>query len=170
MEEGKNSKYPKTALKSIFYFCSISGMIVHSLDENAPVQVQKFDKSFGKKLKTEEVHRIPELYFCNDQNPPFELVQIVVEKIKAILDVFELQRRYKIYASSLLLTYDSRAVRHFKNKEITQPQLAKAVNIQLIDFAHVFDANGERDDNFVHGLNNLVELFSQYLHKIEKLK
>ena len=145
-------------------------MIVHSFDEKAPVQIKKFDNSFGKNLKTEEVHCVPELFFCDDQNPPFELVQIVVEKIKAVLDVFELQRRYKIYASSLLLTYDSEAVRNFKNGNITQPQLAKAVNIQLIDFAHVFDANEERDENFVHGLNNLLELFSQYLHQIEKMK
>ena len=149
-------------------FCSISGMIVHSLDEKAPVQVQKFDKSFGKKLKTEEVQCVPELFFCDDQKPPFELVQIVVEKIKAVLDVFELQRRYKIYASSLLLTYDSEAVRNFKNGNITQPQLVKGVNIQLIDFAHVFDANNERDDNFLHGLNNLWKLFSQYLQRNEK--
>ena len=143
-------------------------MIVHAMDEKTPIQVQQFDKSFGKNLKTADVHRVPELFFCHDQDPPFELVQIVVEKIKAIRDVFELQRRYKIYASSLLLAYDSQAVRKFKNGKITQPHLAKAVNIRLIDFAHVFDANEERDDNFLHGLNNLLELFSQYLKRTEE--
>ena len=143
-------------------------MIVHAHEETASVQVQQFDKSFGKNLKTQEVHRVPELFFCHDQKPPIELVKIVVEKITTIRDVFELQRRYKIYASSLLLTYDSQAVRNFKKGKITQPQLAQSVNIRLIDFAHVFDANGERDDNFLHGLNNLLDLFSQYQKRTEE--
>ena len=85
----------------------------------------------------------------------------MVDKIQTIRDVFELQRRYKIYASSLLLAYDSEAVRNFKKGKITQPQLALSVNISLIDFAHVWDSNGERDDNFLRGLNNLLDLFSQ---------
>ena len=142
-------------------------MIVHALDETAPIKVQKFDKSFGKKLKTQDVQRVPELFFCHDQEPPSELVEIVVEKIKTIRDVFELQRRYKIYASSLLLAYDSEAVRNFRIGKITKPRLANSVNIRLIDFAHVWDSNGERDDNFLNGLNNLLELFTQYLKRIE---
>jgi len=162
---GEASKYVGT--KGPYGF-SILGMIVHAHEETASVQVQQFDKSFGKNLKTQEVHRVPELFFCHDQKPPIELVKIVVEKITTIRDVFELQRRYKIYASSLLLTYDSQAVRNFKKGKITQPQLAQSVNIRLIDFAHVFDANGERDDNFLHGLNNLLDLFSQYQKRTEE--
>ena len=67
-------------------------MIVHAHDESAPIQVQQFDKSFGKNLKTQDVQRVPELFFCHDQKPPSELVKIVVDKIQTIRDVFELQR------------------------------------------------------------------------------
>jgi len=163
-QKNEASKYSGT--KGPFGF-SILGMIVHAHDESAPIQVQQFDKSFGKNLKTQDVQRVPELFFCHDQKPPSELVKIVVDKIQTIRDVFELQRRYKIYASSLLLAYDSEAVRNFKKGKITQPQLALSVNIRLIDFAHVWDSNGERDDNFLRGLNNLLDLFSQYLQRTE---
>ena len=158
------SKYVGT--KGPFGF-SILGMIVHAFDPEAAVQVVKYDKSFGKHLKTEEVDKVPEVFFASDQGTPKALVQVVLSKIAAIKEVFEMQRQYKIYASSLLLAYDSDAVRKLKNGEISEEELEKFVNIRLIDFAHVFDANGERDDNFLFGLNNLLDLFNRFLQRVQ---
>ena len=128
----------------------------------------KYDKSFGKNLKTSEVKIVPEIFLNLKQSPPTELVQIIVDKIKAIRDVFEIQRRYKIYASSLLLAYDSDAVRKYKQGFLKKEDLQKFVNIKLIDFAHVFSADGERDDNFLEGLNNLLDLFTRFLQRVSK--
>lgn len=136
---------------------SILGMIVHSFDSQ---KSQKFDKSFGKNLKCEQVHLVPETFFCNGEKPPKKLVKIVVDKMKAIRDVFEMQRKYKIYASSLLLAYDASKVRSENLDE-------KCVNIRLIDFAHVFDADGQRDDNFLGGINNLIQVFENYYSRIQ---
>ena len=83
------------------------------------------------------------------------------------------QRKYKIYASSLLLAYDAQAVQKFKanaknhdEKKIDKKnELRKHVNIRLIDFAHVFNANGDKDENFIFGLTNLLDLFQRYLNR-----
>ena len=157
----ESAKY--TGTKSPFGF-SILGMIVHSLDAQGQNKVQKFDKSFGKSLRTEDVDQVPKLFFNHEQNPPRELIRIFVEKISQIVQVFEMQRRYKIYASSLLLAYDAMAVRKFKNQEISEAELKKSVNMRLIDFAHVFPADGQQDENFLFGIKNLLDLFLRYLN------
>ena len=41
--------------------------------------------------------------------------------------------------------------------------LSKSIRVRLIDFAHVFPANGERDDNFLFGLENILRLFENSL-------
>jgi endonuclease IV len=87
----------------------------------------------------------------------------------SIKEAFEAQRKYKIFASSLLMSYDAEAVAKFKIGKICEiDELKKHVNIRLIDFAHVFDANGERDENFLEGLGNLLELFKNYLKQLQK--
>jgi len=153
----ESAKY--TGTKIPFGF-SITGMLVHSFQD--PEKFKKFDKSFGKNLKTQDVDQVPKLFLNGDENPPDELIRIFVEKISGIVQVFEMQRRYKIFASSLLLAYDAKAVRKFKNQEISEVELKKSVNIRLIDFAHVFDAQGQEDDNFLFGIRNLQDLFHRY--------
>ena len=153
------------------YGFSILGMLVHAF--NGDVPFKKFDKSFGKNLKQEDVLKVPETYFNHEQEPPIELIEIFVEKISEILEVFMTQRKYKIYASSLLLAYDAQAVQKFKanaknhdEKKIDKKnELRKHVNIRLIDFAHVFNANGDKDENFIFGLTNLLDLFQRYLNQ-----
>ena len=49
-----------------------------------------------------------------------------------------------------------------------EEELKKFVNIRLTDFAHVFDANGERDDNFLNGLSNLLDLFRNYMKNLQQ--
>lgn len=153
----ESAKYIGTKIPFGF---SITGMLVHSFQD--PEKFKKFDKNFGKNLKTADVDQVSKLFLNHDENPPDELIRIFVEKISGIVQVFEMQRRYKIFASSLLLAYDAKAVRKFKNQEISEMELKKSVNIRLIDFAHVFDAQGQEDDNFLFGIRNLQDLFHRY--------
>lgn len=144
---------------------SILGMIVHPLDPSLTCP-QKFDKSFGKDLKTHQVQKVPEIFFAFDQGSCSALVKIMLDKMLVIREVFEMQRKYKIYASSLLLAYDSAAVRAFRSGKIGLEKLGQSVDIRLIDFAHVFDADGQRDDNFLKGLNNLIAIFEAFLQRL----
>ncbi len=149
---------------------SVLGMIIHNIDiDNTGSEAKMYEKSFGKNLKTEDVHLVPEIFFDDIHDPPVELIEVVVDKMSRILEDFESQRKYKIFASSLLLSYDAAAVRRFK-KSGSIGDLQDGVSIRLIDFAHVFMANGERDDNFLFGLNNLLALFTSYLNKKRKNK
>ena len=182
----EKSKYLGTKIPFGF---SILGMLVHAFDYNSNIQgvpyennqhkkistnsknleeiVKKYDKSFGKELKQDQTQKVAEIYFNHDQKPPVELIEIAVEKISAILKVFEDQRKYKFYASSLLMAYDAQAVKKFKAKLISFEDLKMAVNVRVIDFAHVFEANGERDENFITGLTNFLDLFTCYLNRIK---
>ena len=170
--EGKiaqeKSKYLGTKIPFGF---SILGMLVHAFDNSTAdqqkVPVKKYDKSFGKELKQDQTQQVAEIYFNHDQKPPVELIEIAVEKISAILKVFEDQKKYKFYASSLLMAYDAQAVKKFKAKLINFDDLKNAVNVRVIDFAHVFEANGERDENFITGLTNFLDLFTCYLNRIK---
>ena len=155
------------------YGFSILGMLVHAFEGQGLVPFKKFDKSFGKNLKQDDAfQKVPETYFNHEQEPPKELIEIFVEKISEILEVFSNQRKYKIYASSLLLAYDAQAVQKFKSTAKNDDEntdkkneLRKYVNIRLIDFAHVFNANGDKDENFLFGLTNLLDLFQRYLNR-----
>ena len=176
--EGKiaqeKSKYLGTKIPFGF---SILGMLVHAFDQpnnynnnsqkNPTSVVKKYDKSFGKELKQDQTQQVAEFFFNHEQEPPVELIEIAVEKISVILKVFENQKKYKFYSSSLLMAYDAQAVMKFKAKIINLDDLKNAVNVRVIDFAHVFEANNERDENFITGLTNFLELFSCYHDRIK---
>ncbi len=85
-------------------------------------------------------------------------------QMSQIFDLFDDQRKYKFFASSLLLAYDAAAVKKFVEGVIDRNELGKWIIVRVIDFAHVFPANGERDDNFLSGLENLLTLFKACLN------
>ena len=158
-------------------------MIVHSLksdgdgaNEGGVVgHGKKYNKSFGKNLKTEDVHTVPETFFdcledgnsveSDSRKGITECTEIMTHKISKIYDAFNEQRKYQIYGSSLLLAYDADAIRCFRSGKIqSKEELSKFVNVKLIDFAHVFPSDGgRRDDNFCRGLANVLSLFQDFL-------
>ena len=146
---------------------SIMGMLVHAYDADDQISVKNYDTSFGKELKQDQTQQVAEIFFNHEQKPPVELIEIAVEKISVILKVFENQKKYKFYSSSLLMAYDAQAVMKFKAKIINLDDLKNAVDVRVIDFAHVFEANNERDENFITGLTNFLELFSCYHDRIK---
>ena len=81
-----------------------------------------------------------------------------------IFNVYNDQRKYKMFASSVLIAYDASAVRKFVRNEIDRTELSRWTIVRVIDFAHVFDAKGQRDDNFLTGLENLTTLFKSSLN------
>lgn len=161
----EKSKYKET--KDSFGF-SVLGMLVHALDPEAEDQVIKFDKAFGKALKANDVAKVPEIFFSHGQGPPKELVDMVIDDMKSIREVLMIQRKYRFFASSLLLVYDSHVVKQFKAGKVGLDGLRKTVAVRLIDFAHAFEnLYHGKDDNLLTGLENLLDLFKSYRKQIE---
>ena len=86
------------------------------------------------------------------------VANIFLEKLEEFVEFFGSQRRYHLYASSLLFVYDFASLQAGNLKEFKS-----SVRLKLIDFAHVFPANGVGDDNFIFGLKNLSDLFRKFI-------
>ena len=142
---------------------SVTGLIVHSLSDGDKT-VTKYDKNFGKNLRSEEIGRIPETFFDLKNRFVPELIELIVDQMANIFNIYEEQRKYKMFASSVLLAYDAAAVRKFARNEIDRNELSRWTIVRVIDFAHVFDAKSERDNNFLTGLENLTTLFKSSLN------
>ena len=155
---------------------SVSGMLVHRLSGDASGgdasdQLMRLDKQFGMKLKAEDVKDIPHLFFDVKRSGPVrrELVETVIAKMHDALKVFEAQRKYNFFSSSLLMAYDACAVRnmHLSSGNNTgqttkEQKLENNVNVSIIDFANVVICQ-DKDENFVHGMNNLIQIFEGIL-------
>jgi len=141
---------------------SVTGLIVHSLADDGAVK--KYDKNFGKNLKSGDVGFIPDTFFDLKNRFVPELIELIVDQMSNIYNVYNDQRKYKMFASSVLLAYDAAAVRKFLRNEIDRTELSRWIIVRVIDFAHVFDAKGHRDDNFLTGLENLTTLFKSCLN------
>lgn len=54
------------------------------------------------------------------------------------------------------MVYDASQLNQSQGLSKPKPQ----VTVKMIDFAHVLHANGEEDENYVFGLENLISFFS----------
>ena len=68
-----------------------------------------------------------------------------------------------------LMAYDASAIKQYEDGKIDQKELENFVNVKLIDFAHVFPADGEKDENFIKGLENLLSLFEDFYKQISSV-
>ena len=146
----------------------ISGILSHSLKpENEGILNEDgkvySKKSFGQSLTPDKVWQVPEAFYDSKDSGKVEIVNnIYLQKLKEILRVFEVQSKYHIIGSSLLFTYDANAVRKFRNGSLSANELEKFVQLKLIDFANVYEAAGEKDENFLSGLRNLISVFEEF--------
>ena len=115
-------------------------------------------KDYGKSLTKETIGDMLELYLDIKTNPGLakKIARIFVEKLKRVQSLFETQKCFHFFASSLLFVYDAEAVQN----NIDSEELEKLVTLKMIDFAHVWPAEGELDNNYLRGVNSLIEIFS----------
>uniref|UniRef100_A0A0R3S4R6 Kinase n=1 Tax=Elaeophora elaphi TaxID=1147741 RepID=A0A0R3S4R6_9BILA len=83
------------------------------------------------------------------------VVEQTLEQLYKLRKWFNSQRVYHFYASSILLAYEACMEQ--------QPN----VLIKLIDFSHVFPANGTIDDNYLFGLNNVINIIEKYRNSFD---
>jgi hypothetical protein len=70
---------------------SVTGLIVHSLSGNG--EVTKYDKNFGKNLKSEEVALVPKRFFDLESRFVPELVDIILEQMCQVWTGYESYKR-----------------------------------------------------------------------------
>ncbi len=74
-----------------------------------------------------------------------QTINQTIREFKVIQEWFKKQTTYHFYSSSVIVVYDAEL--NDKN----------SVRIKIADFAHVFPAENRIDENYLYGLNNLVE-------------
>ena len=165
-KESKN-----TATRDAFGYI-VKGMMVNSFngngDENNSTTTRRYNKTFGESLTPENARKIPQTFFdTNVSNYAPECAAVVLEKIRDIYSTFLKQRKYNFTGSSLLIAYDANAVKDLRNEVIDSQQFNKFIDVKIIDFGNVYLSNGQRDDNFLIGLKNLIDLFECFLEDVE---
>ncbi len=115
------------------------------------------------------------LYYQFHQTPQLSAIRETIKKFEEIKCLFERQKTYHFYSSSLIVTYEanledsiiaqtnnSNNDSHFENKDtISSNSISgsspNSVHIVMADFAHVFPAMDTLDKNYLYGLNSLID-------------
>lgn len=136
---------------------SVLGMSVYQGEGKKEFKVMA--KDYGKGLNKDNIGDFINLYFDKQTQSVNTkiLVEIVIERLKAIEQMYSQQKVFHIFGSSILFVYDAEAVIGDKTREA----LEDAVVVKMIDFAHVHPANGEPDLNYNNGLRNLIDLLEK---------
>lgn len=146
----EDAKYQGTKVPFGF---SVLGIISHNKEG-----VKRLNKAFGRSLCAKNIHDVLTNFIRLDTEQSILVANIFLEKLEEFIDFFSSQRHYHLYASSLLFVYDFASL-----QEGNLEQFKGTVRLKLIDFAHVFPANGLGDDNFIFGLKNLSDLFRKFI-------
>ncbi len=89
----------------------------------------------------------------------------VLAQVQQILEIFERQSKYHFFASSLLVYYDGDAlwepVPEHSNQSTSQVDLR--ANVRMIDFTHVRDDVGGRDEGYIQGLRVVTRILQTIL-------
>jgi hypothetical protein len=156
----EDSKYAGTKKPLGF---SVLGIIVNRRDGSG--EAKKYDRNYGKNLKTEDAPDAARIFFDTASGFVRPLVEIVLSRLRGLLDVYKKQRNYLTFASSVLFVYDAAAVTRFL-ADSDRVALDASVNVKLIDFAHVFpNEDSVEDKNFTRGLKNLIRIIETLLEE-----
>ena len=101
------------------------------------------------------------LYYQFHQTPQLSAIRETIKKFEEIKCLFERQKTYHFYSSSLIVTYEA----YLEDNLIAQTNITisntksfeNSVRIVMADFAHVFPAKDTLDKNYLYGLNSLID-------------
>jgi len=157
-QESQDRSYAAT--KEPFGF-SVPGLSVHTGPDRQ--QVVTKGKEFGKQLNAENIDSMLELYLDREHHPATAaaLARIFKAKLDQVLKLFQSQTTFHFFASSLLFVYDgAAAVQHQQDGD--GGRLGRAVSLTMIDFAHVWSAEGRLDENYSRGVRSLISLCGRF--------
>uniref|UniRef100_A0A0K0F0U8 Kinase n=1 Tax=Strongyloides venezuelensis TaxID=75913 RepID=A0A0K0F0U8_STRVS len=152
-QENESKKYPPQAILG-FRILGYRLNLIDSFDISK-VKVIVKDRVWGRSFDEKNVSiafkeffiHIP-LYF------KVYLLENFLKQLKILQSWFGSQTNYHFYASSLLFIYEGNA----KVKEELKP------TIKMIDFSHTYPGNGQLDENYIPGLQNIIQLFESILN------
>ncbi|CAG7835240.1 unnamed protein product [Allacma fusca] len=90
----------------------------------------------------------------------------LLEKLIPLSKLFDAQRYYSFFSSSLLIVYDADRISKLSKGDVNGTHYQPPPNdddwlrVKMIDFAHVFPLEDTLDDNYIFGLDNLIRIFS----------
>lgn len=130
-----------------------------------------FDKIFGRALSEENLIHGLALYFQFHQTAQIHAIRETIKKFEEIKKWFEKQTTYHFYSSSLIVVYEANLAELIQTSESVNNNnsnvsassdqylidISNSVRITMADFAHVFPADKSRDENYLYGLNRLID-------------
>ncbi|XP_043223589.1 inositol polyphosphate multikinase-like [Amphibalanus amphitrite] len=138
---------------------SVPGMTVYDITNASAIQ---HGKPFGKALDGQSVLDAFRTFLnapCGSGVRP--ICDSLLAQLGRIDSWFSRQRRYKFFASSILLTYDAAALLAGAGRSDEQVLAAARPIARMIDFAHAWPADGEPDANYQEGLRNVIRLVTE---------
>merc|ERR1719369_891479 len=146
-----------TGTKQPFGF-SVPGLSVHVGKGKEEVIVK--GKEYGRTLNVNNIHEVLEIYLDSKNEPEVakEIANIFIKDLEKVLELFKHQTSFHFFASSLLFVYDAQTAGEFKDSRDV-PSLRQSVSLRMIDFAHVWKSEGETDQNYIKGVQSLIDLF-----------
>jgi 1D-myo-inositol-tetrakisphosphate 5-kinase/inositol-polyphosphate multikinase len=112
-------------------------------------------KQFGRSLLPQQVLHGLSLFFYNSPSElRIDVIEIVMSKLKLILEWMLSQTHFQFYCSSILIIYDAVYESHVL--------LQDSIQVKMIDLAHTIRVNGQIDEGYIFGLKNLIA----YLEKL----
>lgn len=133
------------------------------IKERAEGKFKRFDKYFGRSRREEDLIHCLGLFFQYNyiDNHQKRAIAEIIKKLNDIKQWFSVQTTYHFFAASILTIYETNLEEISKNAN--EDVIRDMVRVKLVDLAHVFPANGKIDDNFLFGLNNLIEYHERLL-------
>ncbi|CAJ0922065.1 unnamed protein product, partial [Mesorhabditis belari] len=139
--KSETEKYPPQ--KSLGF--RLLGYRIHKEDGSVEIQ----DKDWGKSKDETNIGQALLEYFTIRP----DAVALILRKATLFREWFAQQRLFHFYASSLLFIFE------------TDPTKPVNADVRMIDFGHVYPGNEQLDDNYTHGLDNLISLLEEMLLK-----
>lgn len=118
-------------------------------------QYIKEGKEYGRKLKPFGMIQTIKKFFCNGIQLRKDIIQYLLKRLYILKEWWEDGGDFSLISSSLLIVYESN-VNHVK------------ADVRMIDFAHASDLpKGERDENYITGLTNLIKILESIYNEEE---
>jgi 1D-myo-inositol-tetrakisphosphate 5-kinase/inositol-polyphosphate multikinase len=119
----------------------------------------RFDRTFGRSLSKDQVaHALGLFYQFHELKPQTWAIKQTLEQLEAIRHWFMKQTTYHFYKSSLIIIYDANATAD------------NQVKVFMADFDHVFPANDTINENYLYGIERLIEYLKLLLDSTYKFK
>jgi 1D-myo-inositol-tetrakisphosphate 5-kinase/inositol-polyphosphate multikinase len=136
-----------------------------------------YDKVFGRSLNEDDVIHGLALYFQFHQTPQLRAIQETLRRFEEIREWFKKQKSYHFFSSSLIVVYDANLEDHDDNNNTSNQTNHSngglcwpSVRVAMADFAHVFPSNNTLDENYLFGLERLIEHLKLLLSPEYKFK